>query len=140
MTATDTPAKSFAERHYEAALDEYHRATYDDHIRNWQCLSQMCQALAGQIAELRAQLAEPILGATTVEAVKTEPTVRVRLQHTHTLKEGWRLSESTVEWSGAGTPDWESIAGQLRATAVYGRTEAEDRNHPLSPREEGGAE
>lgn len=26
-----------------------------------------------------------------------QPTIRIRNQHTHTLKDGWRLSESTAE-------------------------------------------
>lgn len=39
----------------------------------------------------------------------TAPTIRVRIAHASTIKEGWRLSETTVEWVGPITdPDRES--------------------------------
>jgi hypothetical protein len=68
------------------------------------------------------------LPATTLEAIKTEPTIRVRLQHSHTLKEGWRLSETTVEWSGEGEIDWQTIDSALRGASLIGNNEAVIRN------------
>jgi hypothetical protein len=43
----------------------------------------------------------PIHAIASAEAATAEqPTMRTRIQHSHTLKEGWRCSETTVEWSG----------------------------------------
>lgn len=54
------------------------------------------------------------------------PTVRVRIQHTHTMKEGWRLAETTVEYTGASA-DWEVIAAEMKMAFTMGSLEAIDR-------------
>lgn len=59
---------------------------------------------------------------------KTEPTTRVRLQHVHTLKDGWRLSETTVEWSGPGAVPWGLVKEELSNAHTAGLDEAQERN------------
>lgn len=58
----------------------------------------------------------------------TESTVRVRLQHSHTLKDGWRLSETTVEWIGGEEINWYAINGAMSDSFAMGAREAEQRN------------
>lgn len=55
--------------------------------------------------------------------------MRIRIAHTVTLKEGWRLGETTVEWNGpADDPSWEqSMAQALRRSYKLGKAEAEQR-------------
>lgn len=57
----------------------------------------------------------------------SKPVTRVRIQHSHTLKEGWRLTETTVEWTGDEAPDWESIRSDLMSAHIYGTKETENR-------------
>jgi len=37
----------------------------------------------------------------TERITRTEPTIRVRMNHDFTVKDGWRLKETTVEWEGS---------------------------------------
>lgn len=64
----------------------------------------------------------------TQRATALEPTMRVRLQHTHTKADGWRLAETTVEWTGEGAPDWLEIERTLERACAQGRAEADHRN------------
>lgn len=78
--------------------------------------------------EAAVEIREAITDAAkTITATRQEPQIRVRLQHTHTLKDGWRLSETTVEYSGA-TIDWAEVKEQLASAHVCGVHEARDRN------------
>lgn len=36
----------------------------------------------------------------TERITNSEPTIRVRMNHDFTVKDGWRLKETTVEWEG----------------------------------------
>ena len=56
-----------------------------------------------------------------------EPQIRARIQHTHTLKDGWRLAETTVEYSGT-VVDWEHVRNELRLAHTAGLVESETRN------------
>ena len=54
----------------------------------------------------------------------TQPTIRIRIQHSHTLKEGWRLSETTVEYTGpADSVDHHRIELELRSAFQLGTAE-----------------
>lgn len=64
------------------------------------------------------------------QTIRTEPTIRIRINHAHTLKEGWRLSETTVEWTGPGTPDEAAIQDALLTAQHLGQREAALRNAP----------
>jgi hypothetical protein len=59
---------------------------------------------------------------------QSAPTIRVRLQHSNTIKEGWRLSETTVEWTGQGDPDWIGISHALIHAGDVGREHARSMN------------
>ncbi len=61
------------------------------------------------------------------EHTETKPTIRVRLQHTHTLKDGWRLAETTVEYTGERI-DWETVRDELSTSFVVGTKESTSRN------------
>jgi hypothetical protein len=81
----------------------------------------------------------PIHAIASAEAATAEqPTMRTRIQHTHTLKEGWRLAETTVEWSGAGEPDEAAIRNALIQSAHLGQLEAAARNAPPVADGDGG--
>ena len=56
--------------------------------------------------------------------------LRVRLQHTSTVKEDWRLGETTVEYTAGsdGIIDWDRIESVSRASFEVGTREAEKRN------------
>jgi hypothetical protein len=81
---------------------------------------------------------QPIHAITTLETGTAQPTMRTRIQHTHTLKEGWRLAETTVEWSGAGEPDEAAIRNALIQSAHLGQLEAAARNAPPVADGDGG--
>lgn len=59
------------------------------------------------------------------------PLIRVRVAHTHTLKDGWRLSESTIEFTGRDI-DWQELRMQMRSAYIAGREEAIYRNEQES--------
>ena len=65
-----------------------------------------------------------------MDATKTQPVIRVRLKHTSTMKEGWRLDETTVEYTAGsdGIIDWDRIESVSRASFEVGTREAEKRN------------
>jgi hypothetical protein len=75
---------------------------------------------------------QPIHAITTLETGTQQPTMRTRIQHSHTLKEGWRCSETTVEWSGPGEPDESAIRNALVLSAHLGQLEAAARNAPAA--------
>ncbi len=59
---------------------------------------------------------------------ETQPRIRTRINHSHTLKDGWRLSDTTVEWDGEGEPDWDTIKNIMRRAFAEGVNEADLRN------------
>lgn len=63
-----------------------------------------------------------------MSATTTEATIRVRINHAHTLKDGWRLTETTVEWNGGLPVDWDDVAEAMRVAYANGVAEAEMRN------------
>ena len=65
--------------------------------------------------------------ATSVGYTEKEPTYRVRIAHTHTLKDGWRLSETTVEASGSEI-DFQRLKDHMALLFSLGTFEAEQRN------------
>ena len=60
-----------------------------------------------------------------------EPTIRVRINHKRTST-GWRLDETTVEWSGVGSPNWSRIDAELAMTHKIGLVEAQARNNAIA--------
>ena len=72
-------------------------------------------------------------GAQIASQRVTEPTLRIRIAHAHTLKEGWRLSETTVEWAGVGPlvgeyQEWsDALRGALSEAYLLGEAEAAHR-------------
>jgi len=65
------------------------------------------------------------------EQTETKPTMRIRIQHSHTLKDGWRCAETTVEWSGPADspyPRSDVMAREMESAHTQGLTEAMRRN------------
>ena len=77
--------------------------------------------------------AHPISGETVAATHRSEPEIRVRISHAHTLKDGWRCDSTTVEWTGAGDPDWDAIRDHLAQAHVIGAGEAGVRNNGVAP-------
>jgi hypothetical protein len=75
------------------------------------------------ISALRYQATQ---GAT--QTVKTEPSVRVRINHGRTAKDGWRVTETTVEFAGPGLPEVAAVRDALRFAYEEGYEEAAVRN------------
>lgn len=71
-------------------------------------------------------LETPETGIARVEA--TEPQIRVRIAHASTVKDGWRLSETTIEWAGSGEIPWEELRHAGRRAYLVGAGEAAERN------------
>jgi len=59
-------------------------------------------------------------------ATETNPTIRVRIQHSNTIKEGWRLAETTVEYTGE-TIDWKRVKDELHQAFMVAQIEALER-------------
>lgn len=133
---------------YELAVDRWSLSDPDDHRETAVALYRMCEALHEELAReraivrdqaatirgLRQTLAQlqpcPELPAEpgARQAVAAEPTWRLRLHHAHTVKDGWRLAETTVEVvSPQGVTDDELQVALFRARHV-GVAEAERRN------------
>lgn len=65
--------------------------------------------------------------SSTELSVETSKTVyRVRIAHAHTLKEGWRVSETTVEATGESI-DYNEIKRHMAALYMDGVAEAQRR-------------
>jgi hypothetical protein len=97
------------------------------------------EQLRDQIAELQRTVDDLIAGegVTAIKAfpdappvIEYAPQIRVRLQHSSTVKEGWRLSESTVEYTSGsdGAVDWARIKNEMLIAGIAGTKEAESRN------------
>ena len=68
-----------------------------------------------------------------MEAQKTEPTIHVRIAHVHTLKDGWRLAETTVRYDGPVTDlsgMHGALAAEMKMAHDLGQAEAHARNNP----------
>lgn len=67
-----------------------------------------------------------------MDKIQSTPTFRVRINHSHTLKEGWRVSETTVEATfpiDAGTLQIDiDLAAWMRSAHELGLQEAVRRN------------
>jgi len=61
-------------------------------------------------------------------ATTYQPEIRVRIGHTHTLKDGWRCDSTTVEWTGRGAVDWDLIRTNLTTAHSVGEIEANERH------------
>lgn len=88
-------------------------------------------ALVDRVQALEASVDDLLHGETCETTVTTtieEPEIRVRIAHSHTLRDGWRCDSTTVEWTGRGVPDWDRIDGALTRSFSMGRIEAEARN------------
>lgn len=59
----------------------------------------------------------------------TESQIRVRIAHAHTLKDGWRLAETTVEWTGHGEPEWAEMAHSMAGAHRVGSEETRARRN-----------
>lgn len=64
------------------------------------------------------------------EQTTTDPTIRMRIEHTHTRNDGWRLSSTTVEYTGPAPANGELIAAEMRRAYLFGDVEADYRNQP----------
>ncbi len=64
------------------------------------------------------------------DVTKTGPQVRVRLQYTSTIKEGWRLGEATVEYTSGddGVIDWVRIEAESLNAHEVGAAVASRQN------------
>ena len=67
------------------------------------------------------------------DVTQTQPTIHVRIAHVHTLKDGWRLSETTVSYDGpmsdlAGMHG--ALAAEMKMANDLGQAEAHARNNP----------
>lgn len=58
------------------------------------------------------------------------PRIRIRMAHVSTVKEGWRLGESTVEWEGeVDDPTWEpAMREKSQKVFIMGLEESIRRN------------
>lgn len=63
------------------------------------------QVMAAPIPELQAP--------PDFELIRIAPEFRVRINHSNTIKEGWRLSETTVECTFIGDRDSNDIQAEL---------------------------
>lgn len=78
-----------------------------------------------QIAEMQQSI-EDLMAGSRIETTH-QPEIRVRIGHVHTLKDGWRCDSTTVEWTGRGTVDWDSIRENLTTAHSAGEIEANER-------------
>ena len=64
------------------------------------------------------------------DTTRTEPIIRVRLQYTSTIKDGWRLGEATVEYTcgNDGVIDWDRIKAESTQAFEIGNSEAARQN------------
>jgi hypothetical protein len=60
-----------------------------------------------------------------------EPTFHVRVNHAHTLKDGWRLAETTITYDGPMPVPFDIMANLMRSAAMAGEAEAHERNNPM---------
>jgi hypothetical protein len=58
---------------------------------------------------------------------ESKTVMRVRIAHVHTLKDGWRLGETTVEATGTDI-SYDDIQTELRLAYSYGVDESVRRN------------
>ena len=68
-----------------------------------------------------------------MESTQTEPTIHVRIAHVHTIKDGWRLAETTVSYDGPASELprlHEAMALEMKAAFDLGTAEAHVRNNP----------
>jgi hypothetical protein len=56
-----------------------------------------------------------------------DPVIRIRLQHGRTQKDGWKLTETTVEFTGDFV-DWPEIEAEMAKAYREGSAEARQRN------------
>jgi len=85
-----------------------------------------------QIAELKESV-EDLMAGSRIETTH-QPEIRVRIGHTHTLKDGWRCDSTTVEWTGRGEVNWGAIRDELKNSHIAGEEEAKARhNEALAP-------
>lgn len=77
----------------------------------------------------------PIMGVDELKnfVTTTAPTIRVRMNHDFTTRDGWRLKETTVEWEGSAfglEPEALTLNLMEFGAAVYnaGMREANLRN------------
>lgn len=59
---------------------------------------------------------------------QSKPIIRTRINIESTVKDGFRLGEVTVEWTGQGIPDWHTINDVLRSASDVGRERADALN------------
>lgn len=58
-----------------------------------------------------------------MESTKREPEIHVRIAHVHTIKDGWRLSETTVSYDGQSV-DWDLVKSAMSDAFEAGTAEA----------------
>lgn len=97
-----------------------------------EALSQLVDCLYTEVCDLESKLNAlqpcPELPTATLESLNADPEIRVRIAHASTVKDGWRLSETTVEWTGSGEIPWERLKGVQRRAHEIGHKEAQFRN------------
>jgi len=87
-------------------------------------------AQSQRISEMQQSI-EDLMAGSRIETTH-QPEIRVRIGHTHTLKDGWRCDSTTVEWTGRGSVDWRSIRDELKNAHVAGLAESEERQSESS--------
>lgn len=98
------------------------RQRIESHAVQIQAIDRRIDEIDQRLLEIRDAL---ITGGV---ATKVEPEVRVRIGHTHTLKDGWRCDSTTVEWTGRGKAEWELIRAELGLAHTVGEMEAQRRH------------
>jgi len=89
-------------------------------------ITAFAQSLQAKVIELNASV-EDLMAGSRIETTH-QPEIRVRIGHTHTLKDGWRCDSTTVEWTGRGAVDWDSIRNNLTTAHSVGEIEANERH------------
>lgn len=95
--------------------------------------------LTDRVLHIERYLAEGVTATNRVEAIETPPQIHVRIAHVHTIKDGWRLAETTVSYDGplpTSPADksnmWGQIERAMKQAHESGTVEAGARNETPS--------
>ncbi len=88
-------------------------------------------SLFARIRNLEEAISDLAASGVATTTSQSEPVIRVRLQHSHTKADGWRLSETTVEYTGEKV-DWDQVTNDMYRAFLEGEIEASTRNEAAS--------
>lgn len=133
----DAVARESANNQIELGL---HAQALDAHGGRLQSFGDAIDAIKGALNGFHEDITrlEADRTVSSVARIAT-PSIRVRIAHTNTLKDGWRCSETTVEYDGPMDQyDGDVMAGYLMGAHHLGLREANLRNAPQPPEIDGG--